>query len=136
MSSPSTRAAVSSSFKHRFTPTLALYDAILHHITRVAEGVPVTIVLIGGRSFVEQPESDSAQYQAYFLEKLLEETAELLLSLDSQDLTDEQLMAIFRAKISRLRIRLCSLSNPVHEAADVGNVSMMLADPERRRIQK
>ena len=64
-----------SEFDRRFTPTLALYDAILQRIKRGAEDVPVTVVLIGGRSYVEQPESDSARYQAYFLEKLSEETA-------------------------------------------------------------
>lgn len=68
----------------------------------------------------------------YLSKKLLEETTELLLSLDSQKIDDYDLIVCFIASLRRLRKTNTVLQNPTKEAADVGNISMMLADPERR----
>lgn len=72
----------------------------------------------------------------YLSSKLLEEVAELLLSLGSQSLSDLELESIFRTMIKRLRKGKNTLASPTCEAADVGNVAMMLADRERRRLSE
>ncbi|MHB1308544.1 MAG: alginate O-acetyltransferase AlgX-related protein [Limisphaerales bacterium] len=58
----------SSVFAARFGPALELFAAILERIDRqcAQAGTRLTVLVLAGRSFVEQPKSLSAQYQEYF----------------------------------------------------------------------
>ncbi len=70
----------------------------------------------------------------FLSEKLLEEVAELLLSINSQDLSDTQLVEIFSSQLGRLRKGSNILGSPTLESVDVGNVAMMFADKRRRQV--
>ena len=68
----------------------------------------------------------------YLVQKLLEETAELIRALPDFDWEDQDLRDTFTLML--LRVRKTKTESKIHEAADVGNIAMMLADPERNLV--
>ena len=60
-------------FEKRFTPAVALFSKIIDRIAESCQRQKArfTLVLLGGRSFVEEPNSISAQYQEYFRQSIL-----------------------------------------------------------------
>jgi lysophospholipase L1-like esterase len=60
-------------FAERFAPAGRLFEAILRRLVTAcgSSGVRLTVVTLGGRSFVREPGSISAQYQEVFREQVL-----------------------------------------------------------------
>ena len=60
------------SMQSRFTESLALFTALVHQIEKQLseKNGQLTVVLLPGRSYVEQPASLSAQYQDYFRQSI------------------------------------------------------------------
>jgi lysophospholipase L1-like esterase len=59
-------------FEKRFAGALLLYDALLAEIRSLCRrhDAPLTLVLLAGRSFVERPGSNSAQFQDFFRQRI------------------------------------------------------------------
>lgn len=57
---------------HRFSESLKLFNALVHEIQKLTNknARKLNVVLLPGRSYVEQSESVSAQYQEYFRQKI------------------------------------------------------------------
>ena len=64
----------SADLSDRLGPMLTLFEAIINRANSgcTDHGIRLSLVLIGGRSFVEAPQSSSAKYQAYFRENILD----------------------------------------------------------------
>ncbi len=75
----STSHDLSEGFEKRFDHAIRLFVAIIHHMRAACaeKGVPLTLILMSGKSFVQRPESPSARFQNYLREKILEKRGDM-----------------------------------------------------------